>query len=106
MCQISKSRIKVKIKLIVCADAQKAARLTANNCRYATADIIGNNNDKSNNNYINVDLAKFGINTKTLLADNIRKTCCRWAVNDYTNSSKINVITKLIINLKYEISTH
>lgn len=38
---------------------------------------ITNSNDKANINFANVDLVEFGVHTKTLLANNIQKTCHR-----------------------------
>lgn len=51
-------------------------------------------------------MVKFGIYTKILLVDNIRKTCCKWTVDNDINSSKINIIIILITNLKFEISSN
>ena len=57
------------------------------------------NNDEANINSTNMDLVEFKVQTKILLADSIHKTCHRCAVEDYTNSNKIDIITSLIINL-------
>ena len=106
ICQIRKSRIEIKASLVVNANAREAAMLTANNWYDTTVDIIRDSNNESDNDYAKIDLLEYEIYTKTLLADSIRETYCRWDVDDYTNSSKIDVITTLMTNLKYEISTN
>lgn len=45
----------------------------------------------------------FRIYTKTSLTNSVGETCYRWAINNYTNKNKINIITILIINLKSKI---
>lgn len=49
-------------------------------------------------------MAEFGIYTETLLIESIRKTRRRWAIDNYTNSSKIDIIIILTTNLKSKIS--
>lgn len=73
MCQLRKSRIEIKSNLIIHTNTCEIPKLTANNWYNTTVNIIGNSNDETNNNYINVHLAKFKIHTKTFLTDNIRK---------------------------------
>lgn len=51
-------------------------------------------------------MIEFGIYTKTLLANSIRETHCRWAVEEYTNNSKIEVIMTLTPDLITKISTN
>lgn len=104
MYQIRKSRIEIKADLIAHTNACKVARLVTNDWHNTTVDITNNRNDESNDNGTNINLAKFEIYTKILLIDSVRKTHCRWAVDNYTNSSKIEVITILITNFKSEIS--
>ena len=58
-------------------DARKAAKLAANHWHDEIADIAGNSNDESNVDSANIDLVKFSVNTKKLLADSVRKTCRR-----------------------------
>lgn len=43
---------------------------------------------------------------KILLADNIKKTCCKWAIDDNTNNNKIDIIIILTTNLSSEISSN
>lgn len=60
-----------------------------------------NYNDNDNNNIaIQIYLTKFETCIKTFLVDIVRKTCQKWAVNDYTNNSNIEVIILLITKLR------
>lgn len=38
-----------------------------------------------------------------MLADNVKKTCYKWVVDNYTYNDKINIITILTTNLRSEI---
>ena len=73
--QIRKTSIKVRANIAIHADARKAARLIVNNWCNMIIDIT-NSNDETAINFTNVDLVEFRVITKTLLADNIQKTCC------------------------------
>lgn len=64
-------------------DTFEVAKLISNNCHNAVFNIISNSHNKNNKNYWNVDLKKFKIYIKILLANKIQKT------NTYTNSCKI-----------------
>lgn len=68
-------------------------------------DMIDNNNE-ANIDFANMNLVKFEVHTITLLADSIQKTRCKWAVENYTNSNKINIITLLIMNLEAKNANH
>lgn len=48
-------------------------------------------------------MAQFKIYTKIFILDNIRGTNCKWAINNYINSNKIDIITILTRNLRFEI---
>ena len=100
-----KTRIKVSANIVRQADTHKAARLVADDCHDVTI-IITDSNNEANIDFANVDLIEFGVYTKTLLADSIQKTRRRWAVEDYTNSNKINVIILLIMNLEAESTNY
>lgn len=105
ICQMRKTRIEVKTDIIARADAREAARLAADDwCDETTnmADI----NDEVDINSANIDLGEFGVLTQTSLADSVRETHRRWSVEDYTNSSQINVITSLILNPGVENANH
>ncbi len=67
---------------------------------------MSNSNDESVSNYININLAEFEIYTKTLLANNVKEIRHRWAVDNYTNSSKIDIIRSLIIYVRSEICSN
>lgn len=60
MCQIRKTKIKVKDNIIVYADACKAANLIADNKNNKINNITDSNN-KANINSANVNLIKFEI---------------------------------------------
>lgn len=51
-------------------------------------------------------MTEFRIYTKTLLANSVREIICKWIIDNYTNNSKIDIITILITNLWSEISTN
>lgn len=63
-------------------DACEVAKLAAHNLRDANNNISNNSNNESNNNCANISLAVFGLHTKILLKDNLRKSNRRWAVDD------------------------
>lgn len=77
VCHIRKNRIEVRANLVARTDAHEAASLATDDWHDAIVDIIGNSNNKSDNDYTNIDLAEFKINTKILLADSIREIYCR-----------------------------
>lgn len=106
VCQMRKLRIEVRADIVARADAREAAKLAADDWRHETVDIVDDSNDKADVDSANIDLAEFGVHTETSLADSVRKTRRRWAIEDYTNSSKIDVITTLTTKLKAEISTN
>lgn len=65
-----KTRIEVKTNIILHIDAQKIARVATNNLRNMIIDITDSNN-KANINFANIDLIKFRIYTKILLANSV-----------------------------------
>lgn len=103
--QMRKTRIEVRADIVAHADTCEGARLTTDDWQDETIDMADSNNE-ADINCANVDLVKFGVYNKTLLANNIRKTCRKWAVKDYTNSSEIKVIILLIMNLRAENANH
>ena len=54
----------------------------------------------------NIELVEFGIQPKTSLGDSIRETRQRWAIDNFTKCSNINLITSLIMNIKTEFAIH
>lgn len=64
----------------------------ANNWYNIIINITGNNDNKNNNNYVNIDLIKFRNYTKILLADNIKEIYYKYVVDNYINNSKIYII--------------
>lgn len=77
VCQIRKSRIKVKTNLTIHTDACEAAKFAVDNWCDAIIDITGNSNDKSKIDGPNVNLAEFRVYTEILLAVSVRKICYR-----------------------------
>ncbi len=67
---------------------------------------MANNNRKSGNDSRIMGLVEFGIQTQTSLVDNVCKTCCKWSIDDLTESGHNNLITSLIMNIRGEFSTH
>lgn len=106
ICLIRKNRIEVKNNLIIYIDTYQLAKLVANEQCDTTIDISSDSNNESNNDYANIDIAKFNIHIETLLADNVRKSHYKQVVDNYINSQKINIITILITNLRSEIFTY
>lgn len=101
-----KTRTKVRANRITCADTCKAAKFAADDQHDKSLDIADNSEDETNIDSANIDLAEIGVYIKELFADSIRETCRRRAMEDYTNSSKIDVISILTTNLRAEISTN
>ena len=64
VCQIRKTRIEVRADIAAYADARKAAQLAVDNWGNETTDMADNNR-KAKINSANVELVKFGIQTKT-----------------------------------------
>lgn len=79
--------------------------MAANNWNDKTNNIT-NINNKLDIGSINVDLIKFCVYNNILLADSIKKTPYKWAIKDYTNTSKINIIISIVMNLEAEISNY
>lgn len=74
--------------------------------RYNNLSDVTDNNGKAENDFLNVELAEFGIETQMSLANNIRKTCHKWAINNLIKSKHNNFITLLIMNIGAKFSTH
>lgn len=83
-------------------NAYKIAKLLINNQYDIKVDIISKNNDKNYDDYTYIDLAKFEIYIKALLANNVRKIRYKQTVVNYFNNNKINIIIILITNLRFE----
>lgn len=96
-----KTRIEVRADIVARANAREVARLAADDWPDVTIDMA-DSDDEANIDSANVDLVGFGVHTKTLLVNSVRETRCRWAVEDYTNNNKINIIISLIMNLRAE----
>lgn len=73
VCELWKSRIKIRANNTVNIHASKAVKLAANNLSYTNDNVSSDGNDESKNNYVNVGLIEFGLHTKTLLKDNIKR---------------------------------
>lgn len=73
--------------------------MSANNLNNKINNIINNNNE-ANINFTNVDLIKFGIHNNILLIDSMKKTWRKYAIKDYTNTCKINIIILIVKKLK------
>ncbi len=67
---------------------------------------MADNNGEAEIDPTNRGLAEFGVQTKTSLVDNVHKTCCKWAIDDFTKWSDNNLITWLILNIEAESATH
>ncbi len=65
-----------------------------------------NSNEEAKIDLTNVELAEFGIYTKTSLAQNIHKTCLKGAIDNFMKCSDNNLITLLIINIRAESAIH
>lgn len=103
---VKKKQNKIKADFVVHIDIQDIAKFPINDLCDTTVNITGNKNDKSNNDSANVNLTEFEIYTKILFVNSLRKTRRRQAMDNYTNSSKIDVITTLMTNLRFEISSN
>ena len=66
---------------------------------------MADSNGKAEIDFINVKLAKFGVHTITLLANSIRKTRCKCAIDDFIKCSNNNLITSLITNIRAKSAT-
>ena len=77
VCHIRKKKKKIKINLDARTNNHEAAKLAVNNWHDTGINITSNSNNDTNNNYANLDLAKFGVHTKILLVENVKKTHCR-----------------------------
>lgn len=91
--------MKVKANIAARADAYKTAWFAVNNYCNKITDIA-NSGKKAEIDLINIKLVKFGIYTKTSLADSICKTCYKWVIDDFAKYNNNNFITLLIINIK------
>lgn len=105
MCQIRKTRIKLQANIVPRANTRKAARFAIDNWCNKTTDMA-NSNRKAKIDSTNVKLAKFGIYIINLLANNVYKTCHKWAIDDFIKYNNNNFITLLIMNIKAESTTY
>lgn len=100
-----KTRIEVRADIVACADALEITRLVVNDWRDKTTNMADNDGDDEID-HTNVELVEFDIHTKIFLIDNIRKTCRKWAINNFMKCSDNNLITSLIINIGAESVTY
>ncbi len=105
ICQMRITRIEVRADIAARADTRKAARLAVDDWRDETTDMA-DNDGKAEIDPTNVGLAEFGVQTEMFLADSVRKTCRKWAIDDFTKCSDNNFITSLIMNIGAESTTH
>ncbi len=105
MCQIRKTKIEVRANIGAHADARQVARLVVDSWGNETTDMA-NSNGEAEINSINVELAKFGIQTKMSLADSVCKTRCKCVISDFKKYSNNNLITLLIMNIRTEFAIH
>lgn len=100
-----KTRIQVQANIVARADVRKAAKLAADDWNDEPNNMV-DNDDKADIDSANVDPVEFGVHNNILLVDSVRETRRKQAVEDYTNTSEINVITSIIINLGAENANH
>ncbi len=105
VCQIRKTRIEVRADIAARIDAREAARLAVDDWRDKTIDMA-NSNGEAEIDPTNVGLVEFGVQTITSLADSVRKTRHKWAIDDFTKYSDNNLIISLIMNIGAESATH
>lgn len=67
---------------------------------------MAESNGKVEIDFTNVELAKFSIHIITLLANSVRKTCCKLRIDNFTKSSNNKLITSLIMNIRAESATY
>lgn len=65
-----------------------------------------NSNGEAEINPRNVEFAELDIQTKTILADNIRKTRHKWVINDFIKYSNGDLIILFIMNIGAKSSIH
>lgn len=97
-----KTRIKIKANIAEYINAHKIAWFIVNNWHNKMA----NSNRKAETISTNVELAKFDIYIIISLTNNIYKTCCNWARDNFTKCSYNNLIKSLIMNIRAEFITH
>ena len=102
---MQKTKIEVKANIATHADARKTAELTVDNWCDKTIDMADSNRE-AEIDPTNVELAKYGVYTKTFLANSICKTHYKWAIDDFTKCHNNNLIILLIMNIKAESATH
>ncbi len=100
-----KTRIEVRADLAARADTREVARLEVEDGCDNLSDVADNDGEAEIESP-NVGLVEFGIQTQTSLADSVRETRHKWAIDDLTESRHNNFITSLIMNRGAEISTH
>lgn len=72
-----KTRIEVKTNLVAHAKACEITKLVIYYWCDISFDITDYSKNKANINFANINLVKFGIYTKILLINNVKKTCHR-----------------------------
>ncbi len=102
---MQKTRIDIRANLVAYADACEVAQLEVKD-RCDNLSDVADNNKKDKMNSLNIRLIAFGIQIQSSLADNIRKTWHKWAIDNLTEGRHNNLITSLILNIRAEISTH
>ena len=105
VCQMRKTKIEVRADIAARADARKAAWLAVDNWGDKTTDLADSNGEAKINS-ANIELVEFGVQTKTSLANSVRQTRCKWAIDNFTKYSNINFITSLIMNIAAESTNH
>lgn len=100
-----KTRIEVKTKIATWTNTGKTALFAIDNQCNKTINITYSNK-KAEIDPANMKLVKFSIQIKIFLANNVGKTCGKWAIDDFIKYSNNNLIILLIINIKTEFTTY
>lgn len=100
-----KSKIKVQVNTITRSEAWELAGLEAD--KWHNQDFHPfNNNIDTNNKLALVNLVKFGLLSKTSLADTVRGIYKKWLIDDYLISNKIDLIISMITSLEIAMANH
>ncbi len=100
-----KTRIEVRTDLAARADTCEAARLEVENGHDDLSDVADNDGEAEIDSP-NVGLLEFDIQTQKSLADSVRETRRKWAIDDLIEGRHNKLIMSLIMNIRAEISTH
>ena len=100
-----KSRIEVRADAVARSEARELAELAADDWHDQGSQPFNDDIDTDNELAL-VNLAEFGLPSKTSLTYVVIRICKKWLIDNYLISNKINLITSIITSSGTAVANH